>query len=247
MANLQLLSFKSRFSSLRSTSRHLIYWLLASVAAFNSPGGIHSLSLSPDGQQVVYAGNEEGTWHLYLAGRPEPLPGTTNYQDGGQFAVANKSGRLAYTTRNVTQNVQRLALDPTSGSITGTATCVTTGTRQWSDAQPSPDGGTLGEWLAGDLDSLHPKGIALYSVSRHELVKLTNTGCCAVWLSDSQRLVFKEDHELVLISLRDRRRHEVLSVAPDDIVSFALSRDDRTMFLIRRHVESDVRVLDLAR
>jgi Tol biopolymer transport system component len=50
------------------------------------------------------------------------------------------NGTLAYTSAQTTINIERARFDPVGGRVVGNVEAVTSGTRQWSSPDPSPDG-----------------------------------------------------------------------------------------------------------
>jgi len=56
-------------------------------------------------------------------------------------ASISRDGRhIAYSSVLVTTNVQRAAFDPVRGAVVGEPAWVTSGSRRWSNPEPSPDG-----------------------------------------------------------------------------------------------------------
>jgi eukaryotic-like serine/threonine-protein kinase len=104
---------------------------------------------APDGRHVYYVSDRSGTMNLWriavdetsgkALGEPEAIVTPAPF-----FAhpTISADGRLlAYSAVLRQANVQRLAFDPvTAAPAGGDPTWVTTGSRQWSDPDPSPDG-----------------------------------------------------------------------------------------------------------
>ena len=61
-----------------------------------------------------------------------------------------------------------------------------------------------------------------------------------MWLSDNRRLLFDDSNKLYLVDSRSKRVREVLSIDPDRVERFSLSRDDRHLVIQRTSRESDI-------
>ena len=101
-----------------------------------------------DGRHVYFSSDRGGSMNLWRiavderSGKPigAPIPVTTPAPFAAHASAAAGGRRIAYTSSLVTVNVQRLAFDPTRAVVNGDPIPVTTGTRQWSSPDPSPDG-----------------------------------------------------------------------------------------------------------
>jgi Tol biopolymer transport system component/tRNA A-37 threonylcarbamoyl transferase component Bud32 len=106
---------------------------------------------SPDGRYVYYASNRGGSMNLWRipvdeqSGRPrgasEPL--TTPAPYVAHISLARDGRRVAYTSLLQTQNIQRVAFNPATGTLAGPREWVTRGSRLWSSPDPSPDGTSI--------------------------------------------------------------------------------------------------------
>jgi Tol biopolymer transport system component len=103
----------------------------------------------------------------------------------------------------------------------------------------SPDGRRLaGFKVRGALRS----GIAVAALDPPKTESLTDFGSEPVWLNDNRRLLFHHDGKLYLVDSETKKTHQVLSVDPYEIPlrGFALSRDNRTIYISLRTTEADV-------
>jgi serine/threonine protein kinase len=71
--------------------------------------------------------------------RSDPEPITTPAPFLAHAAISRDGSRVAYSAVNQVRNIQRIALDPRTGLPTGDPSWLTTGSRSWSNPDPSPD------------------------------------------------------------------------------------------------------------
>ena len=110
----------------------------------------------------------------------------------------------------------------------------------------SPAGGWSpdGKRLLGDVSS---GGVFTYSFASGQFTRLTRIGESWTWLNDSRRALFTHRGRLFIVDAVSKATQELLSVAPDDFDSVALSRDNRTLYFTRRnttgrHLADDVQI-----
>jgi Tol biopolymer transport system component len=123
----------------------------------------------------------------------------------------------------------------------------------------SPDGHAL----AGDItrpDGSSMPGVVLYWIDSGKYQRLTNFGEAPRWLSDSRRLLFG-DASSGKIHLIDSRTGESVALSDELFphagqrggsrvpgsarAKFSVSRDDKTIFVVRDHTEADIWMLEL--
>jgi Tol biopolymer transport system component len=107
----------------------------------------------------------------------------------------------------------------------------------------SPDG----KWLAGTImtGAGTSAGIAIYNLEAQQYRRLTNSGRTPRWLSSSRELLFRDSGKILLQEIESGRVHEVLSISPDDISGFSISRDNRWIYFSRESAEADIWMLTL--
>jgi serine/threonine protein kinase/Tol biopolymer transport system component len=123
--------------------------------------------------------------------------------------------------------------------------------RSWPIAEPgrkpdafapdswSPDG----RWLVGYRTE---PGIHLYSFATRRFRKLIDSGTYVSWLHDNRRLLYVDQGRLQLFDLVTRTSRDL--IAPPSGSSFqrvSVSRDDRTLCLVRTVDEGDISMLTL--
>jgi Tol biopolymer transport system component len=132
---------------------------------------------APDGKHLYFLSNRSGSMNLWRVpideesgktlGEAEPI--TTPAPFVAHLSISADGRRLAYSSVLKTANIQKLALEPSTGEVKGEPVWVTTGSRSWSSPDPSPDG----QWVAfyslvqpeGDLYVVHPDGTGLRQVT----------------------------------------------------------------------------------
>jgi serine/threonine-protein kinase len=106
---------------------------------------------SPDGGYIYFSSDRGGSMNLWRipmdvdAGRPvgDPEPVTTPASFVAHPSVSADGRRVAYSSVLMTQNVEKATLDLDGGELVDPLP-LTTGSRQWSSPDPSPDG----SWVA---------------------------------------------------------------------------------------------------
>ena len=86
-------------------------------------------------------------------------------------------------------------------------------------------------------------GTYSYDVGTRQVQKVSplgQSGATARWLSDNRRLLVGHQGGLHLVDPAAGKTHEVLSVAPDAIVGYSLSRDDRLIVYGLRTNKADI-------
>jgi Tol biopolymer transport system component len=111
-----------------------------------------SLDWSPawaaDGKRLYFSSNRGGSVNLWAVavdertGRPlgDPEAMTTPAVWAGFPSIAAQGSTLAYAAHDYSTDVGSIAFDPVTGSATGEATRLVTGSRAWWNPDVSPDG-----------------------------------------------------------------------------------------------------------
>jgi dipeptidyl aminopeptidase/acylaminoacyl peptidase len=104
-----------------------------------------------------------------------------------------------------------------------------------------------GRMLAGDAPSADGSTVSVFVLSLESGAsqRVARPGVSPVWLSDDRRLIYNWGWELHLANRETLKTHRVLSLAPDGVGAFALSRDDRWIYFVRSSSESDLWLLTL--
>jgi hypothetical protein len=92
----------------------------------------------------------------------------------------------------------------------------------------------------------NPDGFELYSFDSHRFEKVSDHGINVAWLHGSSRLLYLDQGRLRLFDLATRSSRELLAPpAPSAFQRVAVSRDDRTLCLVRATDEGDLWMLTL--
>jgi eukaryotic-like serine/threonine-protein kinase len=127
---------------------------------------------SPDGRFVYFSSDRGGSMNLWRVavdpasgqtrGPPEPLPTPSAF--AGQPSVSGDGAHVLYTSVLTTQNIERARLDPRADTLLEPF-LLTTGTREWSSPDPSPDGSRIAFYTRnlpeGDLYVVRRDGTGL--------------------------------------------------------------------------------------
>jgi hypothetical protein len=97
----------------------------------------------------------------------------------------------------------------------------------------SPDGRSL-------VGRSATSAIISFSLGADRFHELAAAGAFPIWLRDGRHVLFRRERALYLASTDGKGVTEVLSVAPDMLHSFTISRDNRTIYLAVSTSEADV-------
>ena len=103
---------------------------------------------SPDGRFLYFSSDRAGSMNLWrveideASGRPrgDPQPITTPASFVGHLSISTDGRRIVFASVARSANVNALPLNAADGTVAGAARTVTSGTRTWSNPDPSPDG-----------------------------------------------------------------------------------------------------------
>jgi WD40 repeat protein len=83
-------------------------------------------------------------------------------------------------------------------------------------------------------------GVYTYSFTSGRFTRLSNIGQSQAWLKDGRRVLYSHRGRLFVVDIISKKSREIMSVAPDDFDSVALSADNRTMYYTRQTQQGDI-------
>jgi eukaryotic-like serine/threonine-protein kinase len=204
---------------------------------------------SPDGTLLAFFSNRGGRVDIWTIRPDGGSLRQLTYTLNGSITrpVWSPDGkRLIYSLQNGTPFV--IEVDKPWNSQTPQALPALKEPDTWFEATSwSPDGRRLaGFQLRGDGKF---SGIGIYSFENGDYIRVTDFGQSPFWLRDSRRLIFStgisRDGAIYLMDSQSRKFHQIVSVAPNEVIGDAISPDNRWIYFTLQVTEADIWMANL--
>jgi Tol biopolymer transport system component len=199
---------------------------------------------SPDGSRIAFISNRGGKVDIWTIEPDGSGLEQLTYEGNSIIPVWSADGsQLAYSTEGYATHIIDL-VNPREEQTRKVLPKPDWDGDRFQVRSWSPDGNLL----AGRLVDVHGRefGVAIYSLDSQQYHRLVDHpgGFCR-WLNDSRRLLFSSGGKLYMMDSVSGEYEEVLSVVPDILGRFCLSRDNRTIYYHRSSEEADIWMLTL--
>jgi dipeptidyl aminopeptidase/acylaminoacyl peptidase len=210
----------------------------------NDPAYDRNPTFSPDGQWIAFMSNRSGKSQLWLI-RPDGsgLRQATNAPNGAQsYNEWSPDGSQLHFLEP--SGPDMFFFDPRKPWNEQTPTVLPGVTETGLEFSPSfwtPDG----KQLLGVAGPENKDGIFTYAFASKRFTRLSDVGEPWSWLNDGHRLLYTHHGKLFVLDSVSKSARELLSVAPDDFDSVALSPDNRTIYFTRATKQGDIWLMTL--
>ncbi len=199
-------------------------------------------TFSPDGQWIAFMSNRNGKNQTWLI-RPDGsgMRQATDVASGaGSHNVWSPDGSsLIYSDGNG-MSPNMYMFDPRKPWREQTPQFLSSEV-DFVEKSWSPDG----KQLLGDGGSQGQENIFTYTFASRQYQRLSDVGISWTWLNDSRRLLYTLHGTLFVLDSVSKESRELLSVAPDDFDSVAISRDNRTVYFTRAVQQGNIWLMTL--
>lgn len=196
---------------------------------------------SPDGQQLAFISDRSGKYEIWKMNQDGSALEKLTHVPAADVLnpVWSPDGRrLLYQVRDVNSYVVEPGGPRDARAPEPLAGRQMPGFLPWSW---SPDGGLLAGWQSRPT---RPNGgVVVYSFAAQSYELLTDRGRNPLWLNDNRQLIFADLGKIYLLDSLTKQWREIYSVAPDNLGTFMLSRDNRRLYYSLFSSESDVWLL----
>ncbi len=198
---------------------------------------------SPDGKQIAFYSTRSGNFEIWVinADGTGLRRLTESGNDKAFIPLWSPDGRNIIFTNNRGET-RRIEVDkPYNEQTPQTLTPKREPPLQFWPGSWSSDGRRLIGW--SDLKQ-SSAGLSIYSFETGQLEQLLDYGRPSIlWLQDNRRALFTVDGTIFIVDTATKKHHAFFSKAPDRILRFRLSRDNRWLYYIMESVESDIWLL----
>ena len=213
-------------------------------ALTHDPANDRNPTWSPDGRQIAFFSNRSGKNQIWSI-RPDgsQLRQLTFASEGvSSYDIWSPDGsRMVYEGEGADAD-KMFVFEPG---------------KPWKDQTPQPFSHVLEPGIVFSPSAWSPDakqllgeadpggGIFTFSFASGRFTRLSEVGASWSWLSDGRRLLFTHRGGLHVLDAVSKTTRELLSVAPDDFDSVALSADNRTIYFTRATQQGDIWLMTL--
>jgi Tol biopolymer transport system component len=198
---------------------------------------------SPDGKRIAFYSTRSGYFEIWLINADGT--GLRRLTDMGSDKAFNPlwspdGKRLGFT--NIKGESQVIEVDRPWGEQTPQLLNPKSDPPlQFWPAAWSSDGRHL---LGGSNLEGQPRVLSIYSFETGGLEKVSDYGGLSMdWLRDDRRVLFIVDGAVIIMDTATKKQRLFFPGAPDRVINFRLSRDNRWLYYILESVESDIWLL----
>jgi dipeptidyl aminopeptidase/acylaminoacyl peptidase len=197
---------------------------------------------SPDGQRIAFYSDRSGRFEIWTINADGTGLQQLSYTSGPStvYPIWSPDGRQMLFKQRGAQpflfDVNRPWNDQTPQKLT-----VVDGLGEdfWAHSWSSDGRKLAGSWVFNRINYLH-----VYDFETKTYENFNVPGVKPVWLSDNHRLLYERDGRIFLFETQTKKLREVLSEAPDTVVTVCPTRDGHTFYFTLQKTESDVWLLN---
>jgi eukaryotic-like serine/threonine-protein kinase len=193
---------------------------------------------SPDSQQIAFYSNRSGKFQIWsIRSDASGLRELTFSPDGVSDYILSRDWSRVLYGGTATENDKMFVLGP------GTP---------WKEQIPHAfssaiEPGMLFDPLDWSVDGeqvlghVYPRGgVFTFSFASHRFIRIADVGFGHCWLNDNRRALVTDRGKLFLVDTVSKDKRELLTIAPDEFESVALSADNRTIYFTREIRQGDI-------
>jgi serine/threonine protein kinase/sugar lactone lactonase YvrE len=192
---------------------------------------------SPSGDQIAFYSDRSGRYEIW-----------TIHSDGSGLKQMSEGQLFRCQGPRWSPNGSRMFVV----DFTARSTAIFDLTTAWKNQTPEilppppePDSFFMARlWSSNGakLAGISGRGIAEYDIASKKYEFFTRDGGSwpEAWLNGSRKLLYVRQGKLMILDTESKKSQEVLSVLPEVISLFTVSRDNRTLYVVRSSYESDI-------
>jgi eukaryotic-like serine/threonine-protein kinase len=206
---------------------------------------------SPDGKRLTFYSNRSGNWELWtlnadgsglrqvtFASSPDQAAFFPTWSADGSKLLFMLRGLQPFSVGPYFIDANRSATTQAVPAFTQASQYPTFWARAWS-----PDRNLL---AGASRDKAEAPALITYDMRTQQIRRVLETGDdVPQWLNDNRRLLVYRSRRLMLVDTQTRREQEVFSALPYQYNGYALSPDNRFLYLVMNLSEANICLLSL--